>query len=95
MSKDKMDMPTKAQILETAKSCPQAKDALKKLFPKAFDGSGVNLINECSLEMRADLCIVYDHDFVGVVNDISYPASPGRFKVTYSDNGRLDGIYAS
>ena len=37
MSKNKMDMPTKEQILEAADDCPQAKGALKKLFPKAFD----------------------------------------------------------
>jgi len=31
-----MKQPTKKQVLEAAKDCPQAERALKKLFPEAF-----------------------------------------------------------
>ena len=55
MTKDKMmEMPTKAQILETAKDCPQAKDALAKLFPKAFDEETTGITSKCEARIVPD-----------------------------------------
>lgn len=66
MSKDKMEMPTKEQILEAASDCPQAKDALAKLFPKAFEEDKKdrkyccqwmkNAIEEVGAIIASDIC---------------------------------------
>ena len=45
-----MKMPSKEQILEASKDCPDAKEVLKKLFPEAFKEEWDDVTKE--LEIR-------------------------------------------
>lgn len=46
-----MKIPTKEQILEAAESCPDAKVALKKLFPDAFQKEWGDITQRLKLEI--------------------------------------------
>ena len=47
-----LKLPSKDQILKAADKCPQAKDALKELFPEAFESEWKNVSSE--IEVRTD-----------------------------------------
>ncbi len=49
-----MKLPTKKQVLEVAESCPEAKVALKKLFPEAFKEEWRDITEACVIERSSD-----------------------------------------
>ena len=99
MSKDKIDTPSKEQILEAANDCPQAKDALTKLFPKAFeeeeewrqlDGPDIK-IGHCS-----GYFFLEDKKSTGTIGYIKtfevFQSAYIKSKVAYDDKGKLSKI---
>lgn len=81
MSTDTPDPPTTAQILSAAEDCPDAKRALKRLYPKVFDKS-VELAQHSTIKRRSP----YDLDVNGGISMVWVSGSGNQIVLHHDFN---------